>query len=114
MNETNGIEALAPDSGAAAKARAVIDAQIRQIIGTLVRGILVSAPGVPAHEVLNSISRVTGGLVAESIVADLATQFQLRKGFKDSFDDGVKGTPMKQPGPDHQQSVAQRLMNGAA
>lgn len=117
MSDMNGSAAHPPetDTGAAAKARAVLDAQIRQIIGTVVRGILVSAPGVPAHEVLNSISRVTGALVSEAVIADLAGHFQLRKGFKDAFHDGVKAAPMQQPGAQPPpQNVAQRLMNGAS
>lgn len=80
-----------------AQARAVIDGQIRQVVGVNIRGLLVSAPGVPPHELLNSIARVTGMLLAESVVADLGTSLRMRTGFKEAFADGIAKTPPKQP-----------------
>ena len=98
----DGVRALdakaAAQEDAARPFTAVIDAQIRQTVGIMIRGMLVSAPGVPHHEVLNSICRVTGGLVAEAVIADLPVHFALRKGFKEEFSNGVNKAPLKQPG----------------
>lgn len=91
-------KAAAKQEDAVTRGRAVIDAQIRQTVGIMIRGMLVSAPGVPHHEILNSICRVTGGLVAEAVIADLPVHFALRKGFKEEFGNGVNKAPLKQPG----------------
>lgn len=76
----------------------VLDAQVRQLLGILLRGLLVSAPGVQPHDLLNSVSRQTGSLVAGSLQGDLATMLRVRKGFKDAFAEGVQGVPIQQPG----------------
>lgn len=101
MTDLNGHAGQSPqqtfDPGAIAKTRELIDAQIRQVIGVNIRGLLVSAPGVAPHEMLNAIARVTGGLLAESIVADLSVILRMRTGFKEAFADGIAKTPPKQP-----------------
>jgi hypothetical protein len=103
MNEHNGAAAV-PDADPAAtiqaKAQAVLDAAVRQVLGTVIRGLLVSAPGTQPHVLLNTIARVTGALCAGAVQADLQVLFQLRKGFKDAFDEGVKSIkPQAPPAP---------------
>lgn len=74
----------------------MIDPVVRQVVGTVVRGLLVSAPGVPPHVLLNVIARQTGSLLAGALTADLATVLQLRKGFKDAFAAGVQNEKIQQ------------------
>lgn len=96
---TNGHDPQPPTEAQSAQLQALNDLNgpVRQVIGTVMRGLLVSCPGVPAHVLLSVVAWQTGHLIAEAIVADLATQFQLRKAFKEAFNDGVKAAPMKQP-----------------
>jgi hypothetical protein len=93
----NGADQHVPDVGSAeqaaiavSKVEAAIEPAVRQVVGTVLRGILVSAPGVPAHMLLNAVARVTGNLLADSLAGDLQTLLRLRKGFKDAFAEGVQ------------------------
>jgi hypothetical protein len=70
---------------------------VRQVIGTFMRGLLVSAPGFPPHIVLSVVAWQTGNLMAEAMQADIASAVQLRKMFMDSFSDGVRKAKMVQP-----------------
>lgn len=78
----------------AANPNAVIEAQVRQVLGVLIRGLMVSAPGVPPEVLVNAIARQTGALLATSITGDLSSVLGVRKGFKDAFADGVAKTPV--------------------
>lgn len=64
--------------------------QFRQVLGIVMRGIMISTPNVPAHIVLNVLCREMGQLAAESLSADLPTVFKLRQGYKAAFNEGVK------------------------
>jgi hypothetical protein len=79
------------------KAHALIDERIRAPLGVMIRGLLVSLSGIPPHEILNSIARVTGKMEAEAIMADMATHFSMRKGFKEAFAKGISQAPMNMP-----------------
>ena len=74
-----------------------LDQPIRQVIGTMMRGLMVSAPGVPPHVLLNAIAWQTGNLMAGAIQGDLATVLSLRKGFKDAFADGISKSAIATP-----------------
>ena len=105
--ETTGPGPAAPAPAPAAPpnmkaARDFLDQRVEAVAVVFTQGILHSCPGIPPHEILNSICRTTGKMVAGSISADLSTLFQIRKGFKDAFDEGVKSAPLKQPGPNPQ------------
>ncbi len=91
-------EAAQPISAEAALSQVekMIDPVVRQVVGTVVRGLLVSAPGVPPHVLLNAIARQTGSLLAGAVTADLATVLSLRKGFKDAFAAGVQNEKITQ------------------
>jgi len=70
---------------------------VRQVVGTVLRGLLVSAPGVAPHVLLNVVAWQTGNLLAGAIQAELTTHFELRKGFKEAFADGIQKSKMSQP-----------------
>ena len=70
---------------------------IRQVIGVMMRGLLVSAPGIAPHMILTTIAWEMGNLMAEALQADIASTVQLRKLFLDSFADGVRKAPLVQP-----------------
>jgi hypothetical protein len=74
-----------------------IEPIVRQVVGTVIRGMLVSCPGVPPHVLLNSIAKQTGSLLAGAFTADLATVLSMRKGLKDSFGNGVAKEKIVQP-----------------
>ena len=73
---------------------ALLDPAVSQVIGTMVRGLLVSAPGCPPHIILNLIAWKTGHFLADAVKADLSALLMLRKGIKEAFDDGIRKTPM--------------------
>ena len=75
----------------------VIDAQVRQIVGVVLRGLLMSAPNIPADVLIKSICRQTGSLVAGSLQGDVATLLKLRASFKEAFADGVNKAPLQAP-----------------
>jgi len=81
-------------------AQEIIESQVRQVIGITLRGLLVSAPGIQPHVLLNAISRQTGALIASVIEADLSTVVNLRKGFQDAFLEGVRTVPLMKAPPD--------------
>lgn len=90
------------DQTAVQKAEALLDAQTRQIVGVMIRGILVSCPGITLDVICRSMARVTGSLLADAVRADLALMLRHRSGIKDAFDAGVKSTkiePMAAPPP---------------
>lgn len=75
-----------------------IDAQISQIMGIIVRGVLVSAPGVPHHLLLNSIARTTGKLLAMAVTGNtIEMSAKARRDFQDSFRDGLSKVSILQP-----------------
>jgi hypothetical protein len=91
---------------------ALLDPAVSQVIGTMVRGLLVSAPGCPPHVILNLIAWKTGHFLADAVKADLSALLMLRKGIKDAFDDGIKKTPMSHieaPMPPSETTLADRL-----
>lgn len=98
------------DATAAAKGRAVLDAQVTQIVGVVIRGILVSSPGVPGHEVLASVARVTGTLTAGALQGDLQALLTIRKSLKDAFGEGMQKAPLIQPA--NQQPAAPSRRHG--
>lgn len=81
----------------AANALKDVDGYVRQVVGTMMRGLLVSCPGIQHHVMLSAMSWQMGNLAADAIVADLKVHFELRQMFKKAFDDGVGKAPMRQP-----------------
>jgi len=89
----------------AQKIEALLAAGIRQVVGTMFRGIMVSAPGVPPHVVMNLIAKESGKIMAEAVNGELAAVLQLRTGFKKMFENGVNSVPSIRPLPGAQMSV---------
>ena len=75
-----------------------LEGLVRQTIGLLVRGLLVSTPGMPADLVLKAVCRQTGNLCAGSIQGNLTDVLMVRKGFKEAFHEGVASAPTVTPG----------------
>lgn len=75
----------------------MLDAQVRNILAIVLRGIMVSSPGVSPQMVLNAICRQTGSLCAGSIAGELAGVLAHRAGFKKAFEEGVQKAPLVQP-----------------
>jgi hypothetical protein len=86
-----------PDKTAQLQILNDINPAIRQVVGVMMRGLLSGCPGVPANVVLSVIAWQVGNLAADTMVADLKTQFALRKSFKDAFEDGVGKAALRQP-----------------
>jgi hypothetical protein len=101
VSETNGHapsqEPTAEQLAQAANALKDVDDYVRQVVGTMMRGLLVSCPGIQHHVMLSAIAWQTGNLAADAIVADLKVHFELRKMFKKAFEDGVGNASMRQP-----------------
>lgn len=77
-------------------AEAVLNAT-RPVIGTMMSGFLATCGNVPPHVVLNAIAYNVGAFMGQSITADLKTQMELRKGFRDAFEGGIKAQQMRMP-----------------
>lgn len=86
-----------PIQGAVDRARTLIDEQVKLVLGVVYRGIIVSSPGVPPIEVLKSIARMSGNIIAAGIQADLTATLMLRREFKDAFAEGVQNAPIAPP-----------------
>ena len=67
---------------------------VRQVFGTCLRGMLVSAPGVPPQVLLAVVAWQMGNLLATAFNADLATTLTIRKNLKDGFADGITKAPI--------------------
>ena len=68
---------------------ATISPQIRAVLGTVFRGLMISVPGVPPHVVLQICCFETGNFAGSALQGDVIELIKLRKSFKDSFDDGL-------------------------
>jgi hypothetical protein len=92
-----GLPSIEQDTSVQTQMFAKVQEGINPIIGTMIRGLIVSAPGVPTHVLLNMIAWTTGNFLASALQADITTLIQMRKGFKDCFDDGIRKAKMVQP-----------------
>ena len=67
MDQSNGhttsIEAQDNAPPRVVKIEDVLDAQITQVLGIVIRGLMVSSPGIPPVLVVHSIARVVGNLL---------------------------------------------------
>jgi len=70
-------------------------------------GLLASFQGIPPHAVLSMAALQAGHFMGQAIVGELATVIQIRKGFNDSFAEGVRKTP-----PNVQPMAPRPPMNG--
>lgn len=77
------------------KAESILDAQIINPLGVIVRGIMASAPGVPADVLFRSIARCYARLIGETFVGDLAPIFTVRASIREAFERELKRQPVK-------------------
>jgi hypothetical protein len=82
---------------AADQALARIKPLIQPSVHVLVRGLLMSCPGIPPHVVLCSIAFEAGNFMGQVFQGDLATIASLRNSIKAAFDEGMKKAPLIQP-----------------
>jgi hypothetical protein len=76
---------------------ATLEPGMRAVCGTMVRGLLVSSPGVNPAILLNLIAFHTGNMLAQSLQGDIATLHTLREGFREAFKEGIKAAPLIKP-----------------
>src|SRR5271156_3441831 len=74
-----------------------LDPAVSNIINTVIAGLVTLSGGAPPSIVLNMIAWKTGNLLASKVVADIAQQATVRKGFRDAFGDGISKAPMVHP-----------------
>lgn len=80
------------DQKAAAHAGLVdaINANVKIVLTTALRGLMATHGGIPAQLVLNAFAWQAGNILAATIQGDLAPVIQARKMFGDMFADGVR------------------------
>ena len=61
-------------NGKTVSAEEMIDSQVRQVLGVVIRGLMVSAPGVPAQMLACSIARITAEMISNGMAGDLAAK----------------------------------------
>lgn len=97
VDQANGNAHPKQAESAQATAEMQIDAQLRQVVGIMFRGILVSAPGIPAQAIMASIARVTGELIGQAVVGELGPVLTIRRMCKEAFDKSLSAAPIKNP-----------------
>lgn len=64
------------------------------IVGTMVRGFLSGAPGVPVPVLLNVLAWHFGHMLGSSVAGDIIPVTQIRKGIREAFLDGLQKAPL--------------------
>ena len=82
---------------AADAALARIRPLIQPSVHVLIRGLLMSCPGVPPHVVLCSIAFEVGNFMGQAFQGDIGAVSSLRGSIKQSFDEGVRKAPLISP-----------------
>jgi hypothetical protein len=84
-----------PEMMAAAQAAAnALGPIVRQAFGMMLRGTLVSSPGVHPTMILNIVAWQMGNLLAGSVSSDINTLAIVRKGIQSAFADGIQKAPI--------------------
>jgi hypothetical protein len=83
------------------QARKVLEAQARQVFGLMLRGWMVSTPGLDPIESLKAVSRAMGGLLGDALAGEIIPVSTARRGFKEAFEAGMKASPIR-PAPQPQ------------
>ena len=73
-----------------------VSPQIRAVLGTVFRGLMISVPGIPPHVVLQMVCFETGNFAGSALQGDLMQLIQLRKSFKEAFNEGVSKSALVQ------------------
>lgn len=100
MQQNNGAAPQGPTPEQVAAADAAL-ARIRPIIQpslhVMIRGLLMSCPGVPPHVVLCSIAYEAGNFMAQVFDGDIGQLAQIRGTIKQSFEEGMRKAPLVRP-----------------
>lgn len=83
-------------SNAVQESKVALNKACNLVMGTVVRGVMTGAPGVPPDEVLGTMVFQLGAVLSTSLQGDLVTLLKLRKTLKDSFEKGLAAVPPKQ------------------
>lgn len=99
MTQANGHDTNAEQANVQQDpAAAYINNMVQTAIGVTLRGLISSAPiGTPPDLILNLAAFHLGNVMANSVVADLKVQFEIRKHFKSAFAEGIEKAQMKSP-----------------
>lgn len=87
---------IAPASEEIAKQQVVLskmDAPMRAVLSTMLRGLLTAFPGVPSHVIMTMVAAQTGELLGAALQGDLMTLINIRKGFIEAFNEGIRRNP---------------------
>jgi len=74
-----------------------IEPSIKAIAGTIIRGLMVSFPGVPPYAVLTMFSFQTANIIGQALSGDIAMMMQIRKGYREAFEEGLRKAPIVGP-----------------
>lgn len=105
MSEINGTDVAAAGAQQAKAAGdhqqrlAKVNVAARQVLGVVVRGMMVSAPGVEPIDTVCATAFQMGALLGDAFEGDLVTILGLRKQIKDAFDKGMNSAKPKQAAP---------------
>lgn len=94
MNEAINGQSPVPPAGQQQQIIATITPSIRTAIQTVMTGVMHSYPGIPHHVLLAIMSFEAGFYAGQALQGDISAMVNLRKGFKDSFSDGVQKAPL--------------------
>lgn len=96
--ELPSLEGAVEQPISANKAESILDGQIMPAMGFMIRGMMVSAPGVPPAIILQSIARCVGQLLAMSVAGNtIEMTAKARKDFQECFHKGIVKVPILQP-----------------
>ena len=101
MNEKNGHTA---PSVPTSEQVAVIDAQLTRVkpiiqsgVQVMIRGLLMSCPGVPPNVIATCIAFEAGHFMGQIFEGDIATIAGIRNSLKTAFQEGVQKAPLIPP-----------------
>jgi hypothetical protein len=99
MNQPNGKPAgvTSEQLAAAHQALATITPIIRPSVQTLVRGLLMSCPGMPPHAVMCVAASEMAHFMGQCFQGDLAQIAAVRNQIKAAFEEGMSKAPLLQP-----------------
>lgn len=79
---------------AAARAQMAINDGVSKVVGTMIRGLMVSFPGVPEHIICQVVAHHTAFTLASIWSGDLGSVLGIRKDLKAAFDEGMHKAPL--------------------
>lgn len=94
-DKTGGIQVPTPEQVAQADAMLNrVTPQLRAVVGTMIRGLMMSFPGVAPHAILTMICFETANFAGQALQGDIAMMSGIRKGYRDAFEEGLRKAPI--------------------